>query len=276
MGAIIFREDVLQSAAISDLNANKVNLSTYNASMNDVSDRFTKLRNDMTAADDAVTSAYQDAIQALKDGDITDINTAITLLNGDADTEGSTDYKISTAITAMVNGAPEAYDTLKELLDLINNEDAGLTELIDQLKAKVNGIVGAASDDWNTLEKIEVATKAIRDDLQSKIDDINSTADDIVASIPHYKYDIGLGITLDDDDNNCITLSLVPTDDIIGGRATVYSEDDDGNITIETINTIHLNAADDKGAKDYIIDTDEDLSSYKCIVEYFFNTSSNS
>ena len=276
MGAIIFREDIIQDAAIADLNASKVNLSTYNAAMNDISDRFTTLRNDMESADAAVTDAYEAAIQALADGAVTDNANAIALINAGADTEGSTDYKISTAITAMVNGAPEAYDTLKELLDLINSDDSDLNALIDQLNAKVDAVVGAASDDWNTLEKIEVATKAIRDDLQGKIDAIESNADDIVANIPHYKYDIGLGITLDDDNNNCVTLSLVPVDDIIGGRATVYSEDDEGNITIETINTIHANTADGKGPKDYIIDSDDDLSSYKAIIEYFYALSQNS
>jgi len=275
MGKITFRADLDQSASIEALNANKVNLSTYNVSMNDISDRFTKLRDDMEAADATLNDNIGAAIQDLKDNDIANINDALAVINGDKDTEGSIDAKVASAVTAMVDGAPEAYDTLKELLDLINNEDADLNDLITQLNDKVNAVVGDASDSYNTLEKIEASVLAIKADLEEQIAAANADIVAVSNSIPHYKYDSGLGITLDDDDNNCITLSLVPTGDIVGGKATVYSEDDDGNITIESINTIVPSTADDAGAKDYFVESDDDLSEYKCVVEYFYALKDN-
>jgi len=275
MGVILFREDLDQNAAIANLNSIKVNLATYNTSMNDISDRFTTLRTDMENADTTL-HAYADSVtQALADGAVTTNATAIALLNADSTTDGSVDKKIATAITSIVNGAPEAYDTLQELLDLINNEDAGLTGLIDQLNAKVDAVVGAASADWNTLEKIEVATKQIQTDLQTAIDTNDNGLVEAISLIPHYKYDSGLGITLGTADENKVTLSLIPVDDILGGKATVYSEDTDGNITIEGIYTIALSTADGATAKDYIVESTDDLSAYKAILEYFYNTKVN-
>ena len=267
MAQIIFREDLNQSKSIDDLNANKVNVTTYNAGMNDVSSKLTKLRDDMTAADDGLKQLIADTKQSLIDNEIKTNVDAIALLNADSNTEGSVDNKISTAITSIVNGAPEAYDTLKELLDYINNEDTDLNGFIQQVQDKVNATIGNASEDWNTLEKIEVATKAIADGLQGQIDDVKANAQDIVDSIPHYKYDAGLAIS----DKDAITLSLVPVDDIIGGKATVYSEDQDGNMIIEGIFTISKSTADDATAKDYVIDTEMPLNAFKAIVEYFYN-----
>ena len=275
MGKILFREDLNQNAELANLNEIKVNLSTYNTSMNDISDRFSTLRTDMENADSDLHDYADSVAQALADGAVTDNTSALAVLNSDADTDGSVDKKIATAITSIVNGAPEAYDTLKELLDYIDNEDVDLSDFITQVNDKVTALKGDASDDWNTLEKIEVATKQIQSDLNDKIEENNDGLEEAISLIPHYKYDSGLGITLGDNDENKVTLSLIPVDDILGGKATVYSEDDDGNITIEGIFTISLSTADDATAKDYIIESDDDLSSYKAIIEYFFNNKDN-
>ena len=272
MAQIMFREDLNQSKAIDDLNENKVNLTTYNTGMNDVCNKISNLRDDMPAADDSLKQLIADTRQGLIDNEIKTNVDAIALLNADSNTEGSVDNKIATAITSIVNGAPEAYDTLKELLDYINNEDTDLNGFIQQVQDKVNATIGNASEDWNTLEKIEVATKAIADNLQGQIDGVKADAQDIVDSIPHYKYDNGLAIS--GADNN-VTLSLVPVDDIIGGKATVYSEDPTGNMIIEGIFTISKSTADNATAKDYVIDSDMDLSAFKAIVEYFYNNASN-
>jgi len=275
MGKILFREDLNQNAELANLNEIKVNLSTYNTSMNDISDRFSTLRTDMENADSDLHDYADSVAQALADGAVTDNTNALAVLNSDADTDGSVDKKIATAITSIVNGAPEAYDTLKELLDYINNEDVDLSDFITQVNDKVAALKGDASDDWNTLEKIEVATKQIQSDLEAAIEENDNGLEEAISLIPHYKYDSGLGITLGDNDENKISLSLVPVDDILGGKATVYSEDDNGNITIESINTISASTADGATAKDYIIESDDDLSSYKAILEYFYNTKNN-
>ena len=276
MGVIVFREDIDQNAAIENLNQIKVNLATYNTAMNDISNRFTTLRNDLETADAGIKDYADNLVAALRDGAVQDNTTAIALLNGDKDTKGSVDNKISTAINAIVNGAPEAYDTLQELLDLIKNEDAGLTDLIDQVNGKVAALVGGASENWNTLEKIEVATKQIKSDLEAAIEAANDGVSDAVALIPHYKYDHGLAITTDDDGVNRVVLSNVPVDDIIGGKATVYTEDDFKNITIESMFTISKSTADDATAKDYVIEADIPLNMFKASIEYFYNNKDNS
>ena len=271
MGLIKFRKDIDQDAFLATLNSSKVNLTTYNSAMNDISNQFTTLRNDMTDADNSV-KAYADSLkQSLLDNDIKSLNDAVTLINADASTDGSVDNKIKTAFDSIVNGAPEAYDTLKELLDLINNDDSSLNGLVTQVNDKVDAVVGAASDGWATLEDIENSTKAIQSDIQNQIDNINSTADDLSKSFPIYKYDNELAIS----SSNAINLSLVPYGDIMSHRATVYSTDSDtGDITIEGIYTIAADSNDTTG-KGYIIDSSDDLSSYKASAEYFYRVIDN-
>jgi len=275
MAEIKFREDLVQNTNIADLNAIKVNLTTYNVSMNEISNSLISVRDDFAAADAILNTKINDDIATLAAGAVATNASAISLLNADGGTVGSVDNKIGLAVTAMVDGAPEAYDTLQELLTLINDEDTDLNGLISQLNAKVDAIVAAASVEWNTLEKIEVNVLQIKSDLEDAIANADSGVTDAIALIPHYKYDSGLGITRDDADNNCISLSLIPVDDIIGGKATVYSTDVDGNIIIETINTITLSTADGAGPKDFFIESTEDLSAFQAIVEFFYNTSSN-
>lgn len=265
MGLITFRKDIVQSANIQDLYNVKVNKVTYDAAMNDIDTRITTLRSDMeTGLSDAKT--YTDnAVAGLLNGQVTDNKNAIAILNADATTDGSVDKKIQTAITGIINGAPEAYDTLKELLDLINADDTDLNGLITQLNDKVDAVVGAATTDWNTLEKIENQTKALDAATNARIDAADSQINDINKSFPVYKFDNELSISSDDK----ITLSLVPYGDIMSSRAVVYSTDDNGNITIEGIYTC-AHDTDDTTGKVYIIDAgSDDITAYKASVEYF-------
>ena len=271
MGLIKFRKDLDQDTLIAGLESAKVNLTTYNAAMNDISNQFTTLTNDMTTADNAV-KAYADSLkQSLLDNEITTLNNAVTLINADASTDGSVDNKIKTAFDSIVNGAPEAYDTLQELLTLINKDDSTLNGLVTQVNDKVDTVVGAATAGWTTLEDIENSTKAIQTDLQNQIDTLNSTAGDLSQSFPIYKYDNELAIS----SSNGIFLSLIPYGDIMSHRATVYSTDTNtGDITIEGIYTIAADSNDTTG-KGYIIDSSDDLSSYKASAEYFYRAIDN-
>lgn len=271
MGRIIFKKDVDQDILIDGLQSGKVDLTAYNSAMNDVSNQFTTLRNDMDAGD-ADVRAYADTLkQALIDNEIQANVDAITLINADAATSGSVDNKIKTAFDSIVNGAPEAYDTLQELLTLINSDDSDLNGLISQLNTKVDNIVGTASADWDTLGEIETSTLAIQTALQNQIDDLNSGTSDLGNSIPVYKYDDELAI----DSSNNIIASLVPYGDIMSRRTTVYSVDaTTGDITIQGIYSITVDANDATG-KTLHIETDDDQSSFKASVEYFYRAIDN-
>ena len=59
---------------------------------------------------------------------------AIAIINGDKDTEGS----IKKAIANLVDGAPEAYDTLKEIADYIADDKNAATAITKSLASKVS------------------------------------------------------------------------------------------------------------------------------------------
>lgn len=65
---------------------------------------------------------------------------AIEVLNGDKDVEGSVDQKIDSAITALIDGAPEALDTLKEIAQWIAEDEVGVTALVDRVKKNEDDI----------------------------------------------------------------------------------------------------------------------------------------
>lgn len=86
-------------------------------------------------ADD--TSGLQ---KAVKDNAI-----AITKLNANNATEGSVDYKIKQAIDGVLDGAPETFDTLKEIAAWINEhgtDATNMTTAINKLETIVDGIGG--------------------------------------------------------------------------------------------------------------------------------------
>ena len=82
---------------------------------------------------------------------------AISTLNGDENTDGSVLNTVNTRIAQVVNGAPEAFDTLKEIADWIgNNSDDALTmqQNISQNATDIAGLkqrMTAAEGSINTI-----------------------------------------------------------------------------------------------------------------------------
>lgn len=84
------------------------------------------------AADDAQADADQNAsdIEGLgvrmtaAEGDIDNLQDAVNTLNGGADVEGSVLNTVNEQIAAVVDGAPEAFDTLKEIAEWIGSDEA--------------------------------------------------------------------------------------------------------------------------------------------------------
>ena len=74
---------------------------------------------------------------------------AIAKLNGDDNVDGSVKKQVKDAINAVVDGAPEAFDTLKEIADWIGSDESGTAELI----SKVNANTKAIADNKAALDK---------------------------------------------------------------------------------------------------------------------------
>lgn len=108
------------------------------------------LRTDVNANATAVANAVSSASTALataKDeltGKINTASAAIAVLNSNSSVTGSVDYKVKTAIDAVVDGAPAAFDTLKEVATWISTETSGAAALATRISDLENNKLDAS------------------------------------------------------------------------------------------------------------------------------------
>lgn len=91
-------------------------------------------------------------------GEAVTANTAaIETLNGEG--EGSVKKAVNDAVTALINGAPEALDTLKELADWIESDETASAELIERVSTNEKNIADlkeySDSQDKNLYDSIQ-------------------------------------------------------------------------------------------------------------------------
>lgn len=94
------------------------------------------------------------AASALEDR-VTANETSIATLKGNAQTEGSVAHTVATEIAKVVNGAPESFDTLKEIADWIANDTTGAAKMANDIailkgEETVEGSVKKALKDAKT------------------------------------------------------------------------------------------------------------------------------
>lgn len=65
---------------------------------------------------------------------------AIAVLNGGTEVEGSVSKKIADAVSAVIDGAPEAFDTFKEIADWITKDESGTTALVARVAKNESSI----------------------------------------------------------------------------------------------------------------------------------------
>ena len=270
MAKIVLQASLDQDKKINNLNTTKVNLATYNAAVNDIHSKLTAVRNDFVTADKEVKAYADDLINGLKSNDIKALKDSVDTLNGGKLVEGSIDSKIEAAITEIADGAPKAFNTLKELLDLINKDDADLNGLINSVNDKVVELRGNATAEFSTLEKAEKTVQALDARIKTKFTNVDANIVSVQENIPMYKFDGELAIAA----GNKVTLTKLPKGDIIGQRAEVYSRTDDNLMVVQGTYTLTKDAKDISG-KTFILEADEDLTAYKADVQYFFTVADN-
>lgn len=103
----------------------------------------------------------------------------INVLNGNASVTGSVDQKVATAVTNLVNGAPTAYDTLKEIADWIATSEADASDLVAKLNKLENehdtDIAGLAQKDTSLQDQIN-QIKAKTDNIAEDADSVSFSA----------------------------------------------------------------------------------------------------
>lgn len=95
--------------------------------------------------DTTTVEGLQTAVEGLE-SDVESLQTAVDTLTGNG--EGSVDKKVSDAVAAIVSGAPEAYDTLKEMSDWISSHS-------ESAAAMNSAIQQNAADILNKVDKVE-------------------------------------------------------------------------------------------------------------------------
>lgn len=136
---------------------------------------------------DAVTKAQLDAVAGAVNGEIDGrldtLESQVGVLNGNASVEGSVDQKVSAAISAVVNSAPETFDTLKEIADWIASDETATSQItssiadhelrLDTLEGAdtVEGSVAKAEKDAKDYADAAVAAEAaLRQSADSTLD----------------------------------------------------------------------------------------------------------
>lgn len=111
---------------------------------------------------------YQPLIKYVTLKDLKKLSTAIDIINGDSDTKGS----IKKAIKDLVGGAPEAYDTLKEIADKLKNNDDLYTAISNTIATKATTV--ALNEE---ITRAKAAEASITSDVNAKLSKkANSTA----------------------------------------------------------------------------------------------------
>lgn len=88
----------------------------------------------------ALKSVIADILGGSEETSLKDLADAIAKLNGDDNVDGSVKKQVKDAINAVVDGAPEAFDTLKEIADWIGSDESGTAELISEVTANKQAI----------------------------------------------------------------------------------------------------------------------------------------
>lgn len=170
-------------------------------------------------ADD--TSGLQKAVK--------DNATAITKLNANNATEGSVDYKIKQAIDGVLDGAPETFDTLKEIAAWINEhgtDATNMTTAINKLETIVDGIGGEGEKATvvayvtDAIEALKIGDYAKAADLTAlagRVDGHDTKLSELETSIGNVK------ATADK--------AVMANDAITGGTATKITYDAKGLVT---------------------------------------------
>lgn len=128
------------------------------------------------AADIAATDSINTAFGKTQKN-ISSLQNAVNILNGDDTTEGSVSKKVKDAIDAVVDGAPTAFDTLKELSDWIADDTTGAAAMVNRIGALEETVDGTLETDGlvNRVEVLEDIISTTDTGLSDRVENIEET-----------------------------------------------------------------------------------------------------
>lgn len=102
---------------------------------------------------------------AAQDEQLESLSDALEILNGDSSVEGSVDSKVESAITKLVDNAPETLDTLKEIADWISGDESGTAALIERVKDNEEKIEELQNSENELKDYVDAQDKAYFDSI---------------------------------------------------------------------------------------------------------------
>lgn len=137
------RVKAIEDAPYATENYVDTQISTYNTNTVTPIKTIVDKLNGADTVNGSVAKALKDAksyTDELANGQVKTNTDAITVLNGNATTEGSVKYEVAQAVTGLIDGAPAALDTLKELADYIAGDETGAGGLVAEIDANAKAI----------------------------------------------------------------------------------------------------------------------------------------
>ena len=182
----VSRATAAEGVLTSNLNAEITRAEGAEATLtSDLADEVTRAKGVEGALADLTTTAKSNLVAAINEvassasDDLAEVQDQIDVIDGDESTVGSFRKLVKDSIDGLIDGAPVALNTLKEIADYIDvNPDAdvaaAITRVVDDAKVELKGTVTAAMD---TLGEIETAindevsrAESAESDLQDAID----------------------------------------------------------------------------------------------------------
>lgn len=141
---------------------------------------ISELESDLTTAKDALSTLQEAMKNKLEAKDLATIQEAIDLLNDEDNIEGSVAYAVAQAVTSIVDGADDRYDTLKEIANWILSDQSGAAKMSKDIEdaktsiAALKSLVGSLPMESEYDDVIEWLTA-----LENTVDGINSDIGDL-------------------------------------------------------------------------------------------------
>lgn len=133
---------------------------------------------DLTSLEESVTDISTRVGEA--EGNISDLQSSMNTLKADAATEGSIKKQVADAVAGIVNGAPEDFNTLKEMSDWIashTNDASAMNSAITQNSNDINSLQESSHthSNKNTLDGINDARVAAWNAAVQSVDGLTTT-----------------------------------------------------------------------------------------------------
>lgn len=121
------------------------------------------------------------------EAELKEVADTVDLLTSNDDTEGSIANQIKKAVDALVDGAPELLDTLKEIADWIGDDETGTAALINRVAKNEDDIVDLNQTIINVYNSIQSISDVKIASLFPIVQDEETTAKDAIENLEEGK-----------------------------------------------------------------------------------------